>query len=170
MLLIADSSVLINFLNIDRMILIGRHEPRCAVTEHVLEEVDDPGQREVLQAALRDGHLEVISVTDDAEIELFANLQRDVRLGSGECSAIAVAIRRGHALAIDDRRAAREARARAAAENITLNIYGTRDIIVRLIRAGHLSLEQADILLIQWRSQHRFELGIRSFTDAISQL
>src|SRR5580692_11549459 len=139
MLLIADTSVLINFLNVDRMNLIGRHDPRCAVTEHVLEEVDGsyPGQREVFQAALRDGHLDLISVTDDAEIELFASLQRDGRLGSGECSAIAVALQRGYALAIDDRLAAREALARASAKNITLNVYGTRDIIVRLIQAGH---------------------------------
>lgn len=120
MLLIADTSVLINFLNLDRMHLIGRHNPRCAITEHVLEEVDGsyPGQLEKLRAALRDKHLELISVTDDAEIELFANLQQDGRLGSGECSAIAVALRRGYALGIDDHLAARQARARAAAENV----------------------------------------------------
>jgi predicted nucleic acid-binding protein len=170
MLLIADTSVLINFLNVDRMYLIGRHDPRCAITEHVLEEVDDPGQQEILQAVLRDGHLEVLSVTDDAEIELFADLQRDGRLGAGECSAIAVALRRSFPLGIDDRPAIRRAHARAAAENVELNVYGTRDIVVRLIRAGHLSVEQADILLIQWRSQYRFELGIGSFADVIPQL
>jgi predicted nucleic acid-binding protein len=169
MLLIADTSVLINFLNVDRMSLIARHEPRCAVTDHVFDEVNGsyPGQRDRLQAALQDGHIEKISVSDDTEIELFAALQSDGRLGSGECSAIAVALRRGYALAIDDRRATREARARAFAENKTLEVYGTRDIVVRLIQADHLSIEQADILLIEWRSQHRFELGIKSFADVM---
>jgi hypothetical protein len=41
---------------------------------------------------------------------------------------------------------------------------------VRLIQAGHLSVEQADILIVQWRSQYRFELGIGSFGDLISYL
>jgi len=168
MLLIADTSVLINFLNVDRMYLIGRHDPRCAITEHVLEEVDDPGQREILQAALRDNHVEVLSVTDDAEVELFAELQRDGRLGAGECSAIAVALRRGFPLGIDDRLAIRRANACAAAENVRVDVYGTRDIVTRLILAGHLSVEQADILLVQWRSQYRFELGIKSFGDVIA--
>jgi hypothetical protein len=168
MLLIADTSVLINFLNVDRMYLIGRHEPRCAITEHVLEEVDDPGQRKILDAAVRDGYLEVLSVTDDAEIELFADLQLDGRLGAGECSAIAVAIHRSFPLGIDDRLAVRRARARAAEDNVELPVYGTKDIVVRLIQAGHLSVEQADILLVQWRSQYRFELGIKSFADLIN--
>lgn len=167
MLLIADTSVLINFLNVDRMYLIGRHEPQCAITEHVLEEVDDPGQRQILDAAVRDGYLEVLSVTDDAEIELFADLQLDGRLGAGECSAIAVAIHRSFPLGIDDRLAVRRALARAAEDNVELPVYGTKDIVVRLIQAGHLSVEQADIMLIQWRSQYRFELGIKSFADLI---
>jgi len=167
MLLIADTSVLINFLNVDRMALIGRHQPRCAITEHVLDEVNGsyPEQQERLQAALRDGHLELIAVTDDAEVELFADLQTDGRLGAGECSAIAVALKRGYALAIDDRLAIRRARTRAQADAVPLDIFGTRDIIVRLIQADHMSVEQADILIVQWRSQHRFELGIRSFAD-----
>jgi predicted nucleic acid-binding protein len=168
-LLIADTSLLINFLNVDRIDLIANHKPRCAITEHVMAEVNGsyPAQTQRLAAALAGGHLERVATTEDAELELFAKLQSDGRLGAGECSAIAVALNRGHALAIDDRLATREARARATAMGVTLSVYSTRDIIVRLIKAGHLPLGQADILLVEWRSQHRFELGIRSFAEFI---
>jgi len=169
MLLVADTSVLINFLNVDRMHLVGKHEPRCAITEHVLQEVSGsyPKQQQVLQTAIRDGHLDVIAVTDETEVELFANLQQSGRLGSGECSAIAVAVRRGYVLGIDDRLAIREAHACAAAENANLTVYRTQDIIIRLILSGNLSVEHADLLLIAWRTQHRFVLAIQSFAELL---
>jgi hypothetical protein len=165
MLLIADTSVLVNFLNVDRMNLIGRHVPRCVITEHVLEEVTEfyAHQKQRLIVALADGHLEVTKVDDDAEVELFARLQEPGRLGPGECSAIAVALKRGYSLAIDDRRATKDARAVAAMENTSLTVWGTKDIIVRLIKAGVLTVEQADVLLVSWRTQHRFTLDLKSF-------
>lgn len=165
MLLIADTSVLINFLNVDRMSLIGKHAPRCVITEHVLEEVTEfyPHQKERLTAALADGHLELTTVDDDAEVELFARMLGSGRLGSGECSAIAVAVKRGYSLAMDDRRAIRDAHALAAAEKTAITVWGTKDIIVRLIKAGVLTVEQADLLLISWRTQHRFTLDLKSF-------
>jgi hypothetical protein len=171
MLLIADTSVLINFLNIDGMHLIGRHQPPCAVTQHVIGEVTNffPEQQERLQAALADGHLvEVISVADPDEVALFGRLQQPSgRLGIGESSAIAVAIKRGYALAIDDRRAIRDAHALAAAEGASLLVLRTPDILVRLIQAGQLSVEQADVLLVSWRTQHSFNITIGSFADLI---
>lgn len=167
MFLIADASVLINFLKVERMYLVGKHEPRCAITEHVLREISEPQQKEALRKAVADGHLDVISVNEEAEVELFAELQQNKRLGSGECSAIAVALRRGYALGMDDRVATKQAHAYAAAENVTLTIYGTQEIILRLIQAGNLSVEQADFLLVAWRTQHTFKLGIQSFAELL---
>jgi predicted nucleic acid-binding protein len=167
MLLIADASVLINFLRVDRMYLVGKHYPRCAITEHVLDEISDLQQQKVLQKALADGHLDVISVTEETEVELFAKLQQNKRLGPGECSAIAVALRRGYVLGMDDRVATEQAHTFAAAENLALTVYGTQEIIVRLIRAGNLTVEQADFLLVAWRTQHRFKLKIQSFAELL---
>ena len=171
MLLIADTSVLINFLNVDGMHLIGRHQPPCAVTQHVTAEVTKfyPDQQVRLNAAIANGHLvEIISVEDPDEVELFGRLQKPSgRLGIGESSAIAVAINRGYALAMDDRRAVLDARALAAAAGAALDVWGTQDLIVRLIRAGQISVEQADIILVSWRTQHRFHLPIRSFSELI---
>lgn len=169
MLLIADTSVLINFLKIDRMHLIGKHVPRCVITEHVVAEVTElyAQQKECLAAALADGHLEVISVIDAAEVEMFGRIQKSGRLGVGESSAIAVAIRRGYALGIDDRRAIRDAQALAAAEGSALTVWRTQDIVVRLIQAGQLSVEQADVMLVSWRTQHSFNLRIQSFSEVL---
>lgn len=171
MLLIADTSVLINFLHIDQMRLIGRHQPPCAVTQHVIGEVTNfyPEQQERLNAALADRHLvEIISVDDPDEVEMFGRLQKPSgRLGIGESSAIAVAIKRGYALAMDDKRAVRDAIELAKTAGATLEVWRTQDIVVRLIRAGHLSVEQADVHLVAWRTQHRFHLPIGSFSELV---
>jgi predicted nucleic acid-binding protein len=169
MLLIADTSVLVNFLNIDRMDLIGKHLPPCVITEHVIAEVTEyyPVQKDRLTQALADGHLELIPVIDDQEVEMFGRIQQTGRLGTGESSAIAVALHRGYSLAIDDRRAIKDASSMALERGTPLTILGTRDIVVRLINAGLLSIEQADVLLVSWRTQHRYHLPIRSFSELI---
>jgi len=170
MLLIADTSVLVNFLNVDRMVLIGRHEPRCVITQHVVDEVTDfyPQQQARLSKAIADGHLAVIQVSEDPEIDIFGRIQHTGRLGIGESSAIAVALHRAYAIAIDDRRAIRDALAMAATQGLTLTVLKTQDIVVRLIQAGQLSVGQADILLVSWRTQHRFHLPIQSFAELVS--
>jgi predicted nucleic acid-binding protein len=171
MLLIADTSVLINFLNIDGMHLIGRHQPQCVVTPHVLDEVTNlySEQREQLDAAITAGYvMELGAVAEPDEVAIFGRLQPPSgRLGVGESSAIAVAIHRGYALAIDDRRAIRDAQQIATAADVRLEILRTQDIIVRLIRSGLLSREQADVHLVSWRTRHRFHLPIGSFTELL---
>jgi predicted nucleic acid-binding protein len=169
MLLIADTSVLINFLKVDRLNLIGRHQPKCVITQHVVDEVTKyyPEQQTRLNAAITDGHLTVISVETPAELQIFGNLQSTGRLGVGECSAIAIALFRDFAIAIDDRRAIKEARALAVNSGKNLAVFGTQDIIVRLIRAGHLTVVQADVLLVTWRTQHSFTLKIQSFAELL---
>ena len=106
-IVVADTSVLINFLKIDRMDLVGRYPGRLLATDHVQSELADdyPEQRARYEAAVTGGLLDTCSVTDPAEVSLFGRLGPGVRLGAGECSAIAVALSRGFAIAIDDNRA-----------------------------------------------------------------
>jgi predicted nucleic acid-binding protein len=85
----------------------------------------------------------------------------DGRLGSGECAAIACAINGGHALAIDDRKAAREALRIEAA----LTVVGTADLIVQVIREGLLSVAEADAIKSDWETHHRFKLAFGSFAE-----
>ena len=110
-IVVADTSVLINFLRIDRMDLIGRHPQRFLATDHVGAEITSsyPEEQERYQAAVASGLLDTCSVVDPEEVTLFLKLGPGQQLGAGECSAIAVAIRRRYPIAIDDNRAVKRA-------------------------------------------------------------
>lgn len=68
---ITDTSVLVNFLCIDRMDLIARHPHRFLITEHVKEEITDhyPEQQTRLNVALADGTLEEVTVPSSFRTE-----------------------------------------------------------------------------------------------------
>ena len=163
--IVADASVLINFLRIDRMDLIARHSHRFLVTDHVAAEVTDfyPDQRTRLDGALQAGVLQQVSVDDRREVALFGALAASGRLGAGERSAIALAICRDYTLAIDDRRAMKQARE----ESSTLRILTTRDLVVTMIRENLLGVSEADGLKEAWAEHHQFRLPIESFSDLI---
>lgn len=159
---VLDSSVLINFLLIDRMdLLVGRF----VVTTHVADEIssDFPKQRARFELALATGAVEQHDVVDAAAIEHFGRLRATGRLGAGECAAIAYAVTNGFALALDDRLAAREASTLMPAPRI----LRTADLIVAAIRAGRLTLAEADASKDMWEKEHRFRLKITSFGDLL---
>jgi predicted nucleic acid-binding protein len=168
-IVVADTSVLINFLKINRIDLIGRYPGRILATDHVESElVDDyPEQRAGYLAAVTAGLLETCSVTDPAEFALFGRLRPGARLGAGECSAIAVAINRGYAIAIDDSRAIKVARLEAELRGMRLIVLRTQEIILGLIRASVLTVEEADQIKVDWEQNHRFRLKARSFADLL---
>jgi predicted nucleic acid-binding protein len=168
-IVITDTSVLINFLRIDRMDLIGAHPCPFIVTDHVAEEVAESyiDQRARLDAALMAGHLTQQSIDDASEVEIFLRLGQRGRLGSGERSAIAVALHRGWTLAIDDSRAIKRAIQEADLSDKPLPILRTRDVMVQLIEAGIIDIAHADAIKDDWRANHRFALAIRSFADLI---
>ena len=161
----ADTSVLINFLRVDRMDLIARHSHQFIVTDHVAAEVTDfySDQRTRLDIALQSGALQQVRIDDQREVAMFSSLIASQRLGSGECSAIAVAICREYTLAMDDRRAANQARG----VRRDLRILTTRDLVVAMIHENLLSVAQADDLKEMWANRHRFRLPIESFSDVI---
>jgi predicted nucleic acid-binding protein len=168
-IVVADTSVLINFLKIDRMDLVGRYPGRLLATDHVQSELADdyPEQRARYEAAVTGGFLDTCSVTDPAELSLFGRLGPGVRLGAGECSAIAVALSRGFALAIDDNRAIKIALREAELAGKTLIVLRTQDIVVALIQASVLTVEEADRVKAEWEQRHRFRLKVRSFQDLL---
>ncbi len=162
---VTDTSVLVNFLRIDRMDLIARHSHQFVITDHVVEEITDhyPEQQARLDVALAEGTLEMVTVSGDAALDLFKVLSETRRLGAGECAAIAYAIANGHAIAIDDRIAAHEARQRKP----EVVILGSQDIMIALIRSGEIELGEADAIKDTWAIQHRFRLSIGTFRDVL---
>jgi predicted nucleic acid-binding protein len=168
-IVVADTSVLINFLKINRMDLVGRYPGRFLATDHVESELADdyPEQRARYQAAVAANLLDTCSVTEPAEVALFLRLGPGVRLGAGECSAIAVALIRGYPIAIDDGRAITAALQEAALRGAKLALLRTQDIMVALIRASVLTIDAADQIKADWEKNHRFRLKARTFRDLL---
>lgn len=125
-ILIIDTSVLINFLNIDRLDLLIAFPGSFIITGHVVEEItkDFPDQKARLNSAIANSQLEVIAVDDEQELQLYNQLIKERRLGAGECSAIACAINRKYSLAMEDSRACKKNdRVRAIDRNIKNTRY-----------------------------------------------
>jgi len=66
-ILITDTSVLINFLNIKRLDLLIAFPGKFLITEHVVEEItiDFPKQQALLNSATENNHLEVVKVDSE---------------------------------------------------------------------------------------------------------
>lgn len=168
-IVVADTSVLINFLKIDRMDLLGRHPAGFLATDHVREEISDryPAQVDRYAAAIRAGWVAEEAVNIPVEVALFGRLSKTPRLGAGECSAIAVALNRRHALAIDDGRAIRRALHEAGIAGQMLKILRTQDVVIELIHANVLTIEQADGIKLDWETHHRFRIAALSFESLL---
>lgn len=162
---ITDTSVLINFLVLDRTELLARlPNHRFVVTDHVRAEVTDhfSEQLQRLESAFAAGILEEIRVTDLQEVQLFAQFTA-TGLGVGECSAIAVAAHRNLALAIDDKRAVKKLKN----AGLNLIIHSTESIVALLIQGSVLTIAEADAMKQDWEINHRFRLTFASFRERI---
>ena len=164
LIVVADTSVLINFLKLDRIDLIARHPFSFLVTNHVSDEVTRhyASQRSRLKAALEAGILREHSVADEQDVALFGKLSKD--LGSGESSAIAFASHRGYALAIDDGKAIKIARKVSK----DLKIFRTEDLLHSMIQENLINTQEADALKQELEIRHRFKMSFRSFADVKS--
>ena len=107
-----DTSELINFLCIDRMDLIDFHSHTFVVTDYVAEEVENhyADERKRLDAVIKSGVLREERVDASTLASTSGSSAASRRLGLGERSAITLAVSNGWLLAIDDRRATKEAR------------------------------------------------------------
>jgi predicted nucleic acid-binding protein len=163
---VLDTSVLINFLAVDRTDVFARHPGyRFLVTDHVRSEVTAHYREQVerLNAALASGSLTETRVEAIEELTLFARLTSNPRLGTGECAAMAAAVHRNHVLAIDDK----TARKAALSIQPTLAILDTQALMVSLIRFNILSCQEADAIKDEWANKHSFVLKVKSFQELL---
>jgi predicted nucleic acid-binding protein len=161
--IICDTSVIINFLKINRLDLLAEYSHTFWVTDHVHREItiDYPIQQQLFQSAFEKLAIQKTSVEDPEELNIFIELIKNGQLGSGECATIAVAINRGYFLAIDDNQAIKKAELLMSPKRI----LRTQDILVGMIRENLLSFENADQLLQNWATYHRFKLKIPTIKD-----
>ncbi len=163
---ITDTSVLINFLAVDRATLLVEHSQiHFFLTDHVRAEVTAhyPEQFARLDAALSDGSLQQLRVESPEELEIFATLALQRRLGAGECAAIAAAVHRGWGIAIDDKAAMKQ----TARLYPATPVHTTQSIIISLIRLGLLDIAEADSLKTAWETTYRFRLPFKSFGNVL---
>ena len=163
---ILDTSVLINFAAIGRLDLLRSHS-LCTfiISDHVRDEVKEhfEEQFDAVNAAITDGTVKEVTAVDPDELADFATLDAQRNLGTGECSAIAVAKHRSIPLAMDDRRA----RNRAAEFHSAIQLLSTESLMISLIHDGVLTVEQADEIKLDWETNHSFKLKFGSFAEKI---
>ena len=157
--IILDTSVLLNFVNIGRIELLGQLGASVVLPDQVLGEIRRPGQREAVEGAVTTGILDLQSIRNPAEVALFADLRTDGRLGAGECAVLAVALARNWVAGLQDRRARLEGQRRRK----DLALCQTEDLVLALIQAGRLTVEEADGFLVEWTTRHRFRARLTSF-------
>lgn len=164
-ILITDTSVLINFLNIDRLDLLIAFPGKFLITGHVVDEItlDFQDQQNRLNLAIVSGQLEVISVDNEQELQLYNELIKERRLGAGECSAIACAIHRKYCLAMEDVRACKK----TVELEPSIEILKTQDIMIKLIVDGVITVDEADLIKMDWQTNYRFSLKFKSFLEII---
>jgi predicted nucleic acid-binding protein len=163
---VVDTSVLINFLNVDRLDLFA-HNPlyRFLVTEHVKREITEhyPDQIKRLSDGLSSGALSEIIVNSLPELETFAELTSTGRLGLGECAAIAAAKHQGLMLALDDKQAKKVAHKHCKPHSVV----DTVELMVMFIKESLLDITQADSIKQAWQDQFRFRLIFTSFGEKV---
>ena len=163
---VADTSVLINFLAVDQVSLLLEHPNlEFVLTDHVRGEITEyyPEQFSRLESILADGSIQQVKVDAPEELEIFAALSLQRRLGAGECAAIAAAVHRSCRIAIDDKAAIKQ----VALLYPGLRVETTQSIVVGLIRRGLLTIATADDLKERWQNHHRFRLPFRSFRELL---
>lgn len=159
--IVLDATVLINFLQVEKAEqLLSLPGHRFLITNIARGEVSRPAQAAVLRRTLLDGRLEEVEVS--ATAVNYGELRE--RLDDGEASALAFALERGCAVALDDAAAKKLARRRFP----SLKVVDTADLVVRMIHAGLLSIEDADSRKEVWATRHRFKLPFRSFRELLS--
>ncbi len=161
--IVLDTSILLNFVKIGRVELLGQLGTSVVLLDQVLDEVRRPDQRKAVKDAVAAGTLDLQSVRNPVEVALFTELRAGGRLGAGECAVLAVALTRNWVAGLQDRRAGTEGQRRCE----DLALCRTEDLVLTLIKAGYLTIEEADGFLAEWAAKHRFRSRLTSFRDLI---
>lgn len=164
LLVVMESSFLINFLAIDRIdILAGLHQFMFHVPDHVKADVRYPEQKARLVAALAAGIVSDLEITDQAEILLYDEFRKV--LGDGESASLAVAVSRRWIIAADEKGRFRRQLFERLGEEYLLDTPGA---LVAGIKGGLITIPEAEELRTRLR-QHRFEMDPRPFEELLRE-
>ena len=155
-----DACVLINLFHVGRTDLLeGLAGYDFRITTQVQSEITEPDQIEELELLIEQGILHIEPVTDVAIVLDTERLMK--RIQAGEASCIALAKHTGWIVGTDDKKARS-----MAAEDKSLRILTTPELLVVAIQRGLLSIEEADRIKVQLE-EHRFTMAFGSFRDVV---
>ncbi len=161
-IVVTDANVLINLMHVSRLGLLAKipnHE--FVVPEHVREEITIPEQRTTLDAAVAAGWLKIEVIDDLGAITVFTELI--AHIGRGEAACIAIAAQKGWLIASDEKkRFLREATSRVGVGHVLTTV----DVFVLAIKAGLLTIEQADADKITLEGR-RFKVSFGSYRELV---
>ncbi len=164
LLVVTESSFLINFLAIDCMdILAGLRQFKFYVLDHVKAEVRYPDQHARLEAALATGILSELEITDPGEILLYDEFRKV--LGDGESACLAVAVSHRWVIAADEKGRFRRELFERLGEEYLLDTPG---VLVAAITGGLITIPEAEELRKRLR-EHRFEIDLPPFEELLRE-
>jgi predicted nucleic acid-binding protein len=137
-----DATVLINFCEVGRLdLLVAVVPPPRYVLLDVLEELENPACRELVEAYISRGEMVLTEIQGDLELRMWARYT--LRLDAGESATLAAAVSRGWSIASDDRAARRVAESELGPGRLT----GTVGILRGGVETGVLTLQAGNGLL-----------------------
>jgi predicted nucleic acid-binding protein len=161
-IVLADTSVLVNLAIVNRFDLLGALEGFLfRVPDEVVAEVARPEQRDLLNRALGEGHVEETSLTGVATIVHFHRLRLDLGLGRGEAACLALGCVHGWMVASDERRVFRREARRLLGEERLLD---TPELFVLGIRQHYWTTADADRCK-EVLERNRFRMRFGSFEE-----
>ena len=166
--IVLDTTVIVNFLVLGRGdLFMMMPETKFWVSEHVRREIAEFENVTLslqLESLFEAGILELVERYSLFELALFGELRDSKTMGAGECAAMTLGIHRGWILATDDKLAGREFLRRVPDDN---RLASTALLMLDLIRAGSLSVADADGIKERLTREFRFRMMFDSFRDLV---
>jgi predicted nucleic acid-binding protein len=161
-IVITDANVLINLLHIGKVELLAELPGfRFKVPPEVLNELTNPQDRAQIDAVIAAKKIDEMVVSQMDALTLFAEL-RDL-MGRGEAACLALAATSGCHLASDEKKRFKRKAIELIGEDRLLR---TESLIVLAIRAGRLTVAQADeckgVL-----AEKRYAMPFKSFAEVL---
>ncbi len=162
---VLDACVIINLIHIDALQMLGSFpDYKFIMPPEAYQEVTRPEQKSVLDKALNENIITQEKITALPELEQYADLRADGRIGKGEAACLALAINRGCYLATDDNQSAVRKYVKPIRESGRL--IETPVLIINAIKKGFISVEEADHAKMILE-QHNYKMKFESFKDMI---
>lgn len=160
---VVDANVLIHLGQVGRLDLLGAlQDTQFVVPESVMAELLKPESRDPVESALRHGWLREVRLESKDEMDRYKELLESGPIGEGEAECLALAEARNWTLASDD--FGRAFRRRLEPLRIARRTTKTIEIVTVAIRAGLLTVAEADQFLVTWTAKD-FHVTLRSFQD-----